>query len=91
MGDVPKRFAEQLLAHAVPHQRAPIRETGRAGLVNIEQTGGDFFSRPLLVLINRGVFFVAVVLGGVPGVYALPMAGFEGVSLFHISQPPRPH
>ena len=44
----------------------------------IEQTGGYFYSRLLLMLINGGLFFVAMLLVGMPVVYALPMAVFEG-------------
>ena len=44
----------------------------------IEQTGGYFYSLLLLMLINGGLFFVAMLLVGMPVVYALPMAVFEG-------------
>jgi predicted PurR-regulated permease PerM len=44
----------------------------------IEQTGGYFYSRMLLVLINGGLFFVAMLLVGMPLLYAIPLAIFEG-------------
>jgi len=44
----------------------------------IEQTGGYFYSRLLLMLINGGLFFVAMLLVGMPLVYAIPLAIFEG-------------
>jgi len=44
----------------------------------IEQTGGYFYSRMLLVVINGGLFFVAMLLVGMPTLYAIPLAIFEG-------------
>jgi predicted PurR-regulated permease PerM len=44
----------------------------------IEQTGGYFYSRILLMLINGGLFFVAMLLVGMPVLYAIPLAIFEG-------------
>lgn len=44
----------------------------------IAQTGGYFYSRLVLMLINGGLFFVAMMLIGMPLVYALPMSVFEG-------------
>ena len=44
----------------------------------IEQTGGYFYSRMLLVIINGGLFFVAMLLVGMPTLYAIPLAIFEG-------------
>ncbi len=44
----------------------------------IEQTGGYFYSRMILVVINGGLFFVAMLLVGMPVLYAVPLAIFEG-------------
>jgi predicted PurR-regulated permease PerM len=44
----------------------------------IEQTGGYFYSRILLMVINGGLFFVAMLLVGMPVLYAIPLAIFEG-------------
>ena len=45
---------------------------------SIEQTGGYFYSRLLLMGVNGGLGFVVMVLLGLPLVYALPMALFMG-------------
>ena len=45
---------------------------------SIEQTGGYFYSRLLLMLVNGGLGFVVMVLLGMPLVYAVPMALFMG-------------
>jgi predicted PurR-regulated permease PerM len=45
---------------------------------SIEQTGGYFYSRLLLMLVNGGLGFVVMMLLGLPLVYALPMALFMG-------------
>lgn len=44
----------------------------------IIQTGGYFYSRMLLVIINGGLFFFVMVAVGVPWEIALPMSVFEG-------------
>jgi predicted PurR-regulated permease PerM len=44
----------------------------------IEQTGGYFYSRMLLMVINGGLFFVAMLIVGMPVLYAIPLAIFEG-------------
>jgi predicted PurR-regulated permease PerM len=44
----------------------------------IRQTGGYFYSRLLLMIINGGLFFFAMVLVGTPVKYALPLSIFEG-------------
>ena len=44
----------------------------------VEQTGGYFYSRMLLMVINGGLFFVAMILVGMPVLYAIPLAIFEG-------------
>ena len=45
---------------------------------SIEQTGGYFYSRLLLMVVNGSLGFVVMVLLGLPVVYALPMALFMG-------------
>ena len=50
---------------------------------SIEQTGGYFYSRLLLMLVNGGLGFGVMVLIGLPVIYALPLALFMGfVSAF---------
>lgn len=44
----------------------------------VEQTGGYFYSRLLLVFINGGLFFFAMLAVGVDVEIALPMSVFEG-------------
>jgi predicted PurR-regulated permease PerM len=44
----------------------------------IEQTGGYLYSRLLLMIINGGLFFFAMMLVGVDWTIALPMSIFEG-------------
>ena len=44
----------------------------------VRQTGGYFYSRLLLMVINGGLFFFAMVLVGTPVKYALPLSIFEG-------------
>jgi predicted PurR-regulated permease PerM len=44
----------------------------------IQQTGGYFYSRLLLMIINGGLFFVVLIAVGVPWLVALPLAVFEG-------------
>jgi predicted PurR-regulated permease PerM len=44
----------------------------------IEQTGGYFYSRLLLLLINSSLYFAVMVAVGVPWLVALPMAVFQG-------------
>ena len=49
----------------------------------IRQTGGYFYSRTLLMLINGTGFFITMALVGVPASMALPLAVFGGfVSVF---------
>ena len=45
---------------------------------SIEQTGGYFYSRLLLMGVNGSLGFVVMLLLGLPVVYALPMALFMG-------------
>jgi predicted PurR-regulated permease PerM len=49
----------------------------------LEQTGGYFYSRLLLMLINGTLFFIGMVLVGMPVLFALPLSVFEAfVSTF---------
>jgi len=49
----------------------------------LEQTGGYFYSRALIMLINGVLFFIAMVLVGMPVLFALPLSVFEAfVSTF---------
>jgi predicted PurR-regulated permease PerM len=43
-----------------------------------DQTGGYFYSRLLLMVINGSLFFVVLLLLGTPVAFALPLAIFEG-------------
>jgi len=45
---------------------------------SIEQTGGYFYSRLLLMVVNGSLGFAVMVILGMPVVYALPMALFMG-------------
>jgi predicted PurR-regulated permease PerM len=62
-------------------RRFPAEQQQRLGWAwdtAIEQTGGYLYSRMLLMLINGGLFFFAMLLVGVDWTIALPMAIFEG-------------
>ena len=49
----------------------------------LEQTGGYFYSRMLIMIINGALFFVAMLLIGMPILFALPLSIFEAfVSTF---------
>jgi len=49
----------------------------------LEQTGGYFYSRLLLMIINGTLFFIGMVLVGMPVLFALPLSVFEAfVSTF---------
>ncbi|MFZ1440466.1 MAG: AI-2E family transporter [Candidatus Microthrix subdominans] len=69
------RIQKALLARMPPRRQ---KVTGWVMDTAIKQTGGYFYSRLLLMLINGGLFFVAMLLVGMPVVYALPMSVFEG-------------
>jgi predicted PurR-regulated permease PerM len=68
------------IRHAVLRRLPPAKQQrlGWAWDTAIEQTGGYFYSRMLLVLINGGLFFFAMLLVGMPWSLALPLAAFEG-------------
>jgi predicted PurR-regulated permease PerM len=44
----------------------------------IEQTGGYFYSRLILLVINSSLFFFVMIAVGVPWLIALPLAVFQG-------------
>jgi predicted PurR-regulated permease PerM len=44
----------------------------------VEQTGGYFYSRMILMLINGSGFFFTMVLVGLPVLFAIPLAIFAG-------------
>jgi predicted PurR-regulated permease PerM len=70
-----ERIQRALLSRMPPHKQ---KVTGWVWDTAIEQTGGYFYSRMLLMVINGGLFFVAMMLVGMPLAYALPLAVFEG-------------
>ena len=69
------RIERALLSRMPPDRQ---RVTGWVWDTAIEQTGGYFYSRMILVVINGGLFFVAMVLVGMPLAYAIPLSVFEG-------------
>lgn len=69
------RIERALLSRLTPHRQKVV---GWIWDSAIEQTGGYFYSRMLLVIINGGLFFVAMMLVGMPLAYALPLSVFEG-------------
>jgi predicted PurR-regulated permease PerM len=69
------RVERALLSRMPPHRQKVV---GWIWDTAIEQTGGYFYSRMLLVIINGGLFFIAMLLVGMPLVYALPLSIFEG-------------
>jgi predicted PurR-regulated permease PerM len=69
------RIQRALLSRMPPHKQ---QVTGWIWDTAIEQTGGYFYSRMLLMVINGGLFFVAMMLVGMPLAYAVPLAVFEG-------------
>lgn len=47
--------------------------------VAVRETGGYFYSRLLLAIINGGLFFIGLVAVGVPTRFAVALAVFEGI------------
>jgi predicted PurR-regulated permease PerM len=72
--DAPK-IRDSMLRRLTPERQERL---GWAWDTAVQQTGGYFYSRLLLMLINGGLFFIAMLLVGVPWVVALPMSVFEG-------------
>ena len=72
--DAPK-IRRALLVRMPPERQQRI---GWAWDTAIEQTGGYFYSRLVLLLINATLFFFVMVAVGVPWLIALPLAVFQG-------------
>ncbi len=74
------RFQRTVLSHMSPESQQRVGWTWDEA---IKQTGGYFYSRTLLMLINSTGFFFTMVLVGMPVALALPLAIFGGfVSVF---------
>ena len=69
------RIERALMSRMPPHRQ---KVFGWVWDTAVEQTGGYFYSRILLMLINGGLFFVAMLIVGMPLLYAIPLAIFEG-------------
>jgi predicted PurR-regulated permease PerM len=69
------RIRRTVLRRLPPHRQ---QRLGWAWDTAIEQTGGYFYSRLLLMIINGGLFFFVLIAVGVPPLVALPLAVFEG-------------
>ncbi len=67
---------ERALMSRMPPARQ--RVFGWISDTSIDQTGGYFYSRLLLTIINGGLSLVVMLLIGLPLVFALPMAVFMG-------------
>ncbi len=74
VADAP-RIERALMSRMPPHRQKVL---GWVVDTAVEQTGGYFYSRMLLMIINGGLFFVAMLLVGMPVLYAIPLAIFEG-------------
>ncbi len=70
-----QRIRRSLLSRMPPHRQ---RVYSWISDTAIEQTGGYFYSRLLLMIINGTLFFAVMVAVGVPVSYALPLSLFEG-------------
>ncbi len=74
------RFQRTVLSHMSPESQQRVGWTWDEA---IKQTGGYFYSRTLLMLINSTGFLFTMVLVGMPVAIALPLAVFGGfVSVF---------
>jgi predicted PurR-regulated permease PerM len=69
------RIRRTVLRRLPPHRQ---QRLGWAWDTAIAQTGGYFYSRLLLMIINGGLFFFVLIAVGVPPLVALPLAVFEG-------------
>ena len=69
------RIERAVMSRMPPHRQKVL---GWVWDTAIEQTGGYFYSRILLMVINGGLFFVAMLIVGMPLLYAIPLAIFEG-------------
>jgi predicted PurR-regulated permease PerM len=70
-----QRIRRALLSRMPPHRQRVYSWISDTAL---EQTGGYFYSRLLLMVINGTLFFAVMVAVGVPVSYALPLSLFEG-------------
>jgi predicted PurR-regulated permease PerM len=68
------------IRRAVASRMNPERQRVFAWITDqsIEQTGGYFYSRLLLMIVNGGLGFIVMLILGLPLVYAMPMALFLG-------------
>ncbi len=68
------------IMHALMSRMPPARQRTFAWIADtsIEQTGGYFYSRLLLMGVCGGLGFVVMLLVGLPLVYAIPLALFMG-------------
>jgi predicted PurR-regulated permease PerM len=68
------------IQHALLSRMRPHRQQVWGWVVDtaVEETGGYFYSRMLLMVINGGLFFVVMLLVGMPLIYSLPLSIFEG-------------
>jgi len=74
------RFQRSILSHMSPIAQQRVGWTWDEA---VKQTGGYFYSRMLLMLINSTGFFFTMVLVGMPVSFAIPLAVFGGfVSVF---------
>jgi len=74
------RFQRSVLSHMSPVSQQRVGWTWDEA---IRQTGGYFYSRMLLMIINSTGFFFTMVLVGMPVGFAIPLAVFGGfVSVF---------
>jgi predicted PurR-regulated permease PerM len=74
------RIERALMSRMPPHRQ---QVYGWVSDTALEQTGGYFYSRLLLMVINGVLFFAAMLLIGVPLAFALPLSVFEAfVSTF---------
>jgi len=69
----------QRIERAIMSRMPPRRQEiyGWVSDTALEQTGGYFYSRVLLMLINGTLFFIGMVLVGMPVLFALPLSVFE--------------
>ncbi|MEN8235643.1 MAG: AI-2E family transporter, partial [Actinomycetota bacterium] len=74
------RFQRTILSHMSPERQ---RRVGWTWDEAIRQTGGYFYSRLVLMVINGTGFFFTMVVVGMPVAFAIPLAAFGGfVSVF---------
>jgi predicted PurR-regulated permease PerM len=72
--DAPK-IRRALLVRMTPERQ---QRVGWAWDTAVEQTGGYFYSRLVLLVINAALFFFVMVAVGVPWLVALPLSVFQG-------------